>query len=130
MQSYMFLLYIEYARLVSPDRDNGKMVRPPFHSLPFSPFSDIRTHVQDFILPGVKPATNSAIKTDPEPAAPPPAAEATETKVPAIPTVESEEEIIPVTTTPAAPSPVETMTREEVEEKILDFEEIGERRRR
>ena len=29
MQSYMFLLYLEYARLVSPDRDNGKMVRPP-----------------------------------------------------------------------------------------------------
>jgi hypothetical protein len=24
----MFRLYLEYARLVSPDRDNGKMVRP------------------------------------------------------------------------------------------------------
>lgn len=29
MQSYMFLLYLEYARLVSPDRDNGKMVSSP-----------------------------------------------------------------------------------------------------
>jgi len=30
----MFRLYLEYARLVSPDRDNGKMVRLPFHALP------------------------------------------------------------------------------------------------
>lgn len=27
LQSYMFRLYLEYARLVSPDRDNGGMVR-------------------------------------------------------------------------------------------------------
>lgn len=33
MQSYMFLLYLEYARLVSPDRDNGKMVCPQFPPL-------------------------------------------------------------------------------------------------
>jgi hypothetical protein len=26
MQVYMFLLYLEYARLASPDRDTGKMV--------------------------------------------------------------------------------------------------------
>jgi beta-1,2-xylosyltransferase len=26
LQSYMFRLYLEYARLISPDRDNGKMV--------------------------------------------------------------------------------------------------------
>lgn len=25
----MFRLYLEYARLISPDRDNGKMVRTP-----------------------------------------------------------------------------------------------------
>lgn len=31
LQAYMFRLYLEYARLISPDRDNGKMVRlyPP-----------------------------------------------------------------------------------------------------
>ena len=28
----MFRLYLEYARLVSPDRDNGKMVRFPAHT--------------------------------------------------------------------------------------------------
>ena len=28
----MFRLYLEYARLVSPDRDNGKMVRFPVHT--------------------------------------------------------------------------------------------------
>lgn len=26
LQAYMFRLYLEYARLTSPDRDNGKMV--------------------------------------------------------------------------------------------------------
>jgi beta-1,2-xylosyltransferase len=38
MQSYMFLLYLEYARLVSPDRDNGNMVGrlAPFHFVPLS----------------------------------------------------------------------------------------------
>ena len=30
----MFRLYLEYARLVSPDRDNGKMVRFPVHTRP------------------------------------------------------------------------------------------------
>jgi beta-1,2-xylosyltransferase len=29
LQAYMFRLYLEYARLISPDRDNGKMVCPP-----------------------------------------------------------------------------------------------------
>lgn len=27
MQAYMFRMYLEFARVVSPDRDNGKMVR-------------------------------------------------------------------------------------------------------
>ncbi|WVF71389.1 beta-1,2-xylosyltransferase 1 [Kwoniella sp. CBS 6097] len=36
LQSYMFRLYLEYARLVSLDRDNGKMdyVHSPKHSVP------------------------------------------------------------------------------------------------
>ncbi|WVR06845.1 beta-1,2-xylosyltransferase 1 [Kwoniella sp. DSM 27419] len=36
LQSYMFRLYLEYGRLVSPDRDNGKMdfVMPAKHNVP------------------------------------------------------------------------------------------------
>jgi hypothetical protein len=33
MQVYMFLLYLEYARLASPDRDTGKMVSRKPHSI-------------------------------------------------------------------------------------------------
>lgn len=43
----MFRLYLEYARLISPDRDNGKMVR----SLRLiTLFSKDEAHWQDFVL--------------------------------------------------------------------------------
>lgn len=39
----MFRLYLEYARLISPDRDNGKMVRSTL-------IEGLGADVQDFFL--------------------------------------------------------------------------------
>jgi len=46
----MFRLYLEYARLVSPDRDNGKMVRSPAHTRPLRMVR--KANEQDFVLEG------------------------------------------------------------------------------
>ena len=46
---YMFRLYLEYSRVISPDRDNGKMVSGITVTGMKDPEADLCS--QDFVLP-------------------------------------------------------------------------------